>query len=47
MWLLQGDDMKDSKIILIDKYKKYYSCFTDCKQLCGVYCNFPDGKSSL
>lgn len=22
--------MKDSKIILIDKYNKYYSCFTDC-----------------
>lgn len=41
------DDMKDSKIILIDKYSKYYSCVPDCRQLCGVYCNFSDEKSSL
>lgn len=47
MCLLPADDMKDSEIILIDKYNKYYSCFPDCRQLCGVYCNFSDGKSSL
>lgn len=46
MWLLPVDDMKDSKTILIDKYK-YYSCFPDCRQLCGVYCNFSDGKNGL